>query len=97
MVQVVDELDLFHFGVRLAQLGRYEDAVRLLERFSHRFPGREVFNNLGFCYYELARQAPVFQSHADSLRFDLPAVLAELLAPEIAAGVVGAAAATPTA
>ncbi len=75
MVQVVEELDLFHFGVRLAQLGRYEDAVRLLERFSHRFPGREVFNNLGFCYYELARQAPAFQSHADSLRFKLPAVL----------------------
>ncbi len=75
MVQVAEELDLFHFGVRLAQLGRYEDAVRLLERFSHRFPGREVFNNLGFCHYALARQAPAFQNHPDSTRFMLPTQL----------------------
>lgn len=54
---VADDLDFFHFGVRLYQLGRYEDAIALLSKFAEKFPAREVWNNLGLCHYQLAMQA----------------------------------------
>jgi len=54
LADLVNDLDFFYFGVRLAQLGRYRDSIRLLERFSDRFPGREVFTDLGYAHYQLA-------------------------------------------
>ncbi len=54
MRSVVSTLGFFQIGVRLYQLGRYEDAVLLLERFKERFPGREVFSNIGLTHYQLA-------------------------------------------
>ncbi|HJZ12876.1 MAG TPA: hypothetical protein VJ521_12035, partial [Acidobacteriota bacterium] len=53
---VADDLDYFHFGVRLYQIGRYDDAILFLQRFAEKFPAREVFNNLGLCRYQLAMQ-----------------------------------------
>lgn len=70
---VADHTDFFHFGVRLYQLGRYEDAILLLERFRDRFPGREVFSNLGLIHYQLAARAARVECGVDSvLRFMLP-------------------------
>ena len=51
---IVDALNHFTFGVRLYQLGRYDDARLLLEAFKEKFPSREVFNNIGLCHYQLA-------------------------------------------
>jgi len=51
---VVDALNYFSFGVRLYQLGRYSDAILLLEAFKQKFPSREVSNNIGLCHYQLA-------------------------------------------
>lgn len=52
-----DELAFFEFGVRLSHFDYCDDAVYFLERFQRAFPGREVFNDLGYCYLQLARQA----------------------------------------
>ncbi len=48
------ELLVFDAGTKLQQLGRYDDARVLLEHFRGRFPGREIFNNLGLSEYRLA-------------------------------------------
>lgn len=50
------QIDFFKFGVRLALFGQFEDAIFFLEKFQRIFPAREVLNNLGFCYLQLARQ-----------------------------------------
>ena len=49
-----DALELFHMGVRLAHFERQQDAVYFFEKFQVTFPGREVFNNLGVCYLQMA-------------------------------------------
>jgi len=69
---VADYTDFFHFGVRLYQLGRYEDAILLLEKFRDRFPGREVFNNLGLSRYQLAQRALAECGLDGVVRFMLP-------------------------
>jgi len=51
---VVNVLDCFTFGVTLYQLGRYDDAILLFDKFAVQFPGREVFSNLGLSHYQLA-------------------------------------------
>ncbi len=72
---VVDVLDYFTFGVRLYQLGRYSDAILLLEAFKEKFPGREVFNNIALCHYQLAMKALFACDEALPVRFKLPTVL----------------------
>jgi tetratricopeptide (TPR) repeat protein len=52
-----DQLGFFHFGVRLSHFDQCDDAVYFLREFQKTFPGREVLNNLGFCYLQMARQA----------------------------------------
>lgn len=54
MSSVKDDLDLFHLGVRLYQVGKYEAALAFLEEFQKKFPSREVSNNIGLVYYQLA-------------------------------------------
>lgn len=51
---VLQSLSFFKFGTRLFQLGRYEDALLLLRVFQEKFPGHEVFNNLGLSHYQMA-------------------------------------------
>ncbi len=49
-----DKLSFFNFGVRLAHFQRCDDALYFLRDFQRTFPSREVFNNLGYCYLQLA-------------------------------------------
>lgn len=72
---VADDLGLFTFGVRYYQTGRYDDAIDMLEAFSRKFPGREVFNNLGLSHYQLAMKALSACDKSLALRFKLPSVL----------------------
>lgn len=51
-----DKLGFFEFGVRLSHFDYCDDAVYFLREFQKVFPGREVLNNLGYCYLQLARQ-----------------------------------------
>src|SRR3989304_4680935 len=72
---VADDLDLFTFGVRYYQTGRYNDAIDMLEAFSRKFPGREVFNNIGLSHYQLAMKVLSACDKSVALRFKLPSVL----------------------
>ncbi len=49
-----DMIDFYQFGVRFAHFGRYEDAIYFFLEFQQVFPSREVFNNLGYCYLQMA-------------------------------------------
>lgn len=50
------KLSLFDFGVRLSHFDYCDDAVYFLQEFQKVFPGREVLNNIGYCYLQMARQ-----------------------------------------
>jgi len=52
--QIVSQIELFEIGIRLYQLGRFHNAKLCFEEFRKSFPSREVFNNIGLCYYQLA-------------------------------------------
>ncbi len=51
-----DKIRYFKFGVRLAHFEQCADAVYFLEEFKKFFWSREVLNNLGVCYLQLAHQ-----------------------------------------
>ncbi|MBF0181590.1 MAG: M48 family metalloprotease [Magnetococcales bacterium] len=56
MERLEEGIPLFRFATRLAHFGSCETAIRLLRQFLRVFPSREVYNNLGACYLELARE-----------------------------------------
>lgn len=72
---VVKVMDYFTFGVYLYQLGRYSDAILFLDSFSEHFPGREVFNNLGLCHYQLAMRFLLSCNSELPLRFKLSTII----------------------
>jgi tetratricopeptide (TPR) repeat protein len=72
---VVEVLNYFTFGVRLYQLGRYDDARSLFEAFKEKFPSREVFSNIGLCHYQLAMKVLSNCDESLPLRFKLPTIL----------------------
>ncbi len=51
-----DKIVLFEYGVRLSHFDNCYDAVYFLREFQKTFPGREVLNNIGYCYLQMARQ-----------------------------------------
>lgn len=54
--EIQKKLVFFDFGVRLSQFDYCDDAVYFLREFLTVFPGREVMNNLGYCYLQMARK-----------------------------------------
>ena len=52
--KVQNTLDLFNTGLRLYQVGMYDDALQFFIKFSNIFPCREVNNNIGLIYYQKA-------------------------------------------
>jgi tetratricopeptide (TPR) repeat protein len=50
------KLRFFDFGVRLSHFDYCDDGVYFFREFQKVFPGREVLNNLGYCYVQMARQ-----------------------------------------
>jgi tetratricopeptide (TPR) repeat protein len=75
LVAVANELDLFTFGVRLYQIGNYEDALLLLDRFREKFPSREVFSNIALAYFQSAIKDFAACDPNTPFRFKLPAVI----------------------
>ncbi len=51
---VIDALDRFRRGVELYQSGLYEEAASSFQKFIEKYPGREVYNDLGLSHYQLA-------------------------------------------
>jgi len=52
--EVAEFLDLFEFGKLLYAIDRYDAAIVLFEKFKQKYPSKEVYNNLGVCYYQKA-------------------------------------------
>jgi len=51
---VIKQLELFNAGMLLFQVGSYHDSIAAFIEFSKVYPSREVFNNIGVCYLNLA-------------------------------------------
>jgi tetratricopeptide (TPR) repeat protein len=54
LLEVVEQIELFKAGVLLYQMGNYHDGIDAFFEFSKTYPSREVFNNIGACYFNLA-------------------------------------------
>ncbi len=54
LLGVVKQVELFRAGVLLYQMGNYHDGAAAFLEFSKVYPAREVFNNMGACYFNLA-------------------------------------------
>lgn len=54
LLSVVKQVELFRAGVLLFQVGSFHDAASAFIEFSKVYPAREVFNNIGACYFNLA-------------------------------------------
>ena len=50
------EVEFFHYSVRLAYFGRFEDSLILMRKFQKNFQSSAVLNNLGYLYLQVARQ-----------------------------------------
>ncbi|MBU2515733.1 caspase family protein [bacterium] len=51
---LIDELPLFASGVRYLKKQEYGPAIESFTQFAEMFPGREVYNNIGLSYYQMA-------------------------------------------
>jgi tetratricopeptide (TPR) repeat protein len=51
-----DKVRFYDFGVRLSHFDQCDDAIYFFQAFQKTFPGREVHNNLGYCYLQQALQ-----------------------------------------
>lgn len=54
LLGVVKQVELFKAGVLLYQMENYHDGAAAFLEFSKVYPAREVFNNMGACYFNLA-------------------------------------------
>jgi tetratricopeptide (TPR) repeat protein len=72
---IAGEIDFYHFGVRLIQIGRYQDGLLLLEHFRDRFPSREVLNNIGYAHFQLAARNLGECDGRLVVRFKMPTVI----------------------
>lgn len=75
MKTITNDLDIFNFGVRLYQLGRYEESRDFLEAFKEKFPCREVFNNIGLTCYQLAVKELAECDPKEAYRFKLSTIV----------------------
>jgi tetratricopeptide (TPR) repeat protein len=71
LVKVVKQVELFRAGVLLYQLGNYHDGAAAFCQFARDYPAREVFNNTGACYFNLALRLLHISFSDDYHRFRL--------------------------
>lgn len=67
--EVAEHAELFDAGVLLFQLESYHDAAAAFKEFSKLYPSREVFNNIGACYFYLAMRRILKDYKDDYYRF----------------------------
>ncbi len=72
---VIDALDRFSQGVHLYRDGNYQEAASSFQRFIEKYPGREVYNNLGSSQYQLAMKTLAECNELLPVYFTLPIVL----------------------
>lgn len=54
--EIKNQLAFYEFGVRLSHFGHCDDAIFFFKTFQKIFPGREILNNIGYCYLQTALQ-----------------------------------------
>ncbi len=52
--QVLDNIEMFHLGLRLYYTAQYPRAIRAFQEFVKIFPSREVYHNLATSHHQLA-------------------------------------------
>ncbi len=75
MEKVKNQIVLFDMGVHLFQIGRYAYAACFFESFRDHFPSREVYNNIGLAYFQMAMQYLAKCDPDKALRFKLATIL----------------------
>lgn len=68
---VKEKAKLFRAGVLFLQMGKYIDGAAVFRAFSNSYPAREVFNNIGACYLNLALRYLRLKFSDDYFRFRL--------------------------
>ncbi|MCP5045969.1 MAG: M48 family metalloprotease [bacterium] len=69
--KLAKKIELFRAGVLLYQIESRHDAVSAFLNFSRHYPSREVFNNIGACYLDLALHHLHLRFSRDYYRFRL--------------------------
>jgi len=72
--QFIGSLARFRQGIRDYRSGDYQASIHSFENFIEKYPGREVYNDLGLSHYQLAVQA-LSACSARQLPFKLPITL----------------------
>jgi tetratricopeptide (TPR) repeat protein len=72
---VINKVELFRAGVLFLQMGKYTDGAAAFRKFSGFYPAREVFNNIGVCYLNLALRYLRLKFSDDYFRFRLSTVI----------------------
>jgi len=75
LAAVKADIDIFDLGVRLYQLGKYDDALCFLNSFKEKFPCREVFNNIGLVQYQKAMMALSEYDREKAYQYKLSTIL----------------------
>ncbi len=68
---LINELPLFANGVKFFEQREYKKAIENFQQFAAFFPGREVYNNIGLAYYQLALQDLALYDSKNLYRFML--------------------------
>lgn len=69
--EVAKNIELFRAGVLLFQKGSYHDSLAAFRKFEEFYPAREVLNNIGACYLNLALRLLQQKFSTDYYRFRL--------------------------
>lgn len=75
LLAVAGRVELFRAGVLLLQMENYHDAAAAFLEFSKAYPAREVYNNIGACYFNLAMRHLHLKYSDDYYRFRLSTVI----------------------
>jgi len=75
IIKVINNIDLFYTGVRLYQVGMYDDSLQFFKQFCEIFYSREVFNNIGLIYYQKAIEMLTRYDPQKACYFELSTVL----------------------
>jgi len=62
---------LFHAGLRLSKIKKYDDALELFQAFNIIFPGSAVSNNIGMTYYQKAIHSEDYSKCKNKFQFKL--------------------------
>lgn len=83
ILAMVEDVDLYRLAVTFLILERYEDSISLLKQFAEKYPGKEVLNNLGLCYYFQAFASLTACDARLVTRFRLPVMIDPSDAPSV--------------